>query len=148
MLLSVTPLLAQKPEAPETLLQTAIKKEIVDGDLAGAIKGYRNAFEAAKGNHSIAATALLHMADCYQKLGSLEAGQIYTRIVNEFADQKGAALEARKKLSSSGEASANIVSSRRVWTAIPKRTSERFLWMGDTSRTPTGMRRAICSYTI
>jgi len=109
---------AQKPELPETLLQTAIKKETVDGDLTAAIGGYKKAIEAAEGNRSIAAMALLHMADCYQKLGNaVEAQKVYARIVSEFKDQKAAALEATKKLASERRAPVNIASSRLIWTA-------------------------------
>ena len=54
-LLAVAPLVAQKPEAAETLMQAAIKKEVVDGDLNGAIAAYKKTLAAAKGNRSVEA---------------------------------------------------------------------------------------------
>src|SRR5437773_7727980 len=77
-----TRLVAQKPQTAETLLQTAIKKELVDGDLKGAIEQYKKVVQS--GNRPIAAQALLHMAACYQKLGDAEGRKIYERIVREF----------------------------------------------------------------
>lgn len=106
-------LTAQKPQAAETLLQTAIKKEVVDGDLKGAIEQYKKV--AQSGNRPIAAQALLHMAECYQKLGDGEARKIYERIVREFGDQTQAVAAARAQLgNSAGEAA-----TRRIWTATP-----------------------------
>lgn len=121
VLLTIAPVAAQRPQAPETLLQTGIKKETVDGDLTGAIEAYRKAVEAARGTGPVAAMALLHMADCNQKLGNAtEAQKIYARIVSEFADQKAVALDARKRLRSGMDAPVNAISSRRVWTALPR----------------------------
>src|SRR5258706_9134928 len=89
-LVMMAPLAAQKPEAAETLLQTAIKKEVVDGNLAGAIEGYKQALAAAKGNRAIAAMALVHMADCYRKTGDAEARKLYEQVLKEYGDQKQA----------------------------------------------------------
>jgi uncharacterized protein (TIGR03435 family) len=125
------PVPAQRPQAPETLLQTGIKKETVDGDLTGAIEIYKKAVEGAGGTGPVAAMALLHMADCNQKLGDVaEAQKIYARIVREFADQKAAALEARKRLRSERDAPVVAVSSRRVWTALPKTSFGKISWDG------------------
>lgn len=108
-----TRLAAQKPQAAETLLQTAIKKEVVDGDLKGAIEQYKKI--AQNGNRVIAAQALLHMAECYQKLGDAEARKVYERIVREFGDQAQAVAAARAQLGAPREEA----STRRVWTATP-----------------------------
>src|SRR4051794_29950093 len=97
-LLMAVPLAAQKPEAAETLLQTAIKKEVVDGNLTGAIEGYKKALAAAKGNRSVAAKAMVRMAECYQKLGDGQSRAIYERVVRDYADQKEAVALARARL--------------------------------------------------
>jgi Tol biopolymer transport system component len=89
-------LAAQKQDAAETLLQTAIKKEVVDGDLKAAIEQYKRV--AQSGNRVLAAQALIHMADCYRKLGDGESRKIYERIVREYADQKDAVATARARL--------------------------------------------------
>ena len=41
---------AQKADSAESLLQSATKKELVDGNLAAAIEGYKKTLAAAKGN--------------------------------------------------------------------------------------------------
>jgi Tol biopolymer transport system component len=104
------PLAAQKPDAAETLLQTAIKKEMVDGNLTGAIEGYKKAVTAAKDNRAIAAQALMHLADCYQKLGNAEARNIWAQLVREYADQPEAVATARARL-----ATGNAPTSTLVW---------------------------------
>jgi Tol biopolymer transport system component len=109
-------LVAQRPEAADTLLQTALKKEVVDGNLSGAIEGYKKALAAAKGNRSLAAQALVHMAECYQKLGDAQSRTIYEQIVRDYGDQKEALATAQAHL---GGAAANAsISSHRVWTAV------------------------------
>jgi Tol biopolymer transport system component len=113
-LLAVAPLVAQKPEAAETLLQTAIKKEVVDGNLTGAIEGYKKTVAAAKDNRAIAAQALVHMADCYQKLGDAEARKIWERLVREFADQREAVAMARARLGAGAPNSG--LTTRQMWT--------------------------------
>ena len=97
-LLIAVPLAAQKPEAAESLLQTAIKKEVVDGNLADAIEGYKKALAAAKGNRSVSARALVQMAECHQKLGDKQSRQIYEQVVRDYADQKDAVAKARARL--------------------------------------------------
>ena len=97
LLMAVLPA-AQKPDAADTLLQTAIKKEVVDGNLAGAIEGYKKALAAAKGNRVVAAMALVHMAECYRKTGDAEARKIYEQVVREYGDQKEAVTLARTRL--------------------------------------------------
>jgi Tol biopolymer transport system component len=118
-LLVLTALLtAQKPEAAESLLQAAIKKEIVDGNLSAAIEGYKKALAAAKANRAVAAMALVHMAGCYQKKGDAEARKIYEQVVQEYADQKDAVAMARTRLAA---------------TTQPKRQSNTLLWSGSTN---------------
>jgi Tol biopolymer transport system component len=108
-LLAVMPLGAQKPDAAETLLQTAIKKEVVDGNLIGAIEGYKKAVAAAKDNRALAAQALMHMADCYQKLGDAEALKIWAQLVREYADQREAVATARARLATGNAATSTLV---------------------------------------
>jgi tetratricopeptide (TPR) repeat protein len=55
----------------EILLQQAIQKEIVDGDLDTAIKMYRRILENPGENRTVAARALLQIGKCYEKLGRL-----------------------------------------------------------------------------
>src|SRR5262249_33112176 len=89
---------AQKPQSAETMLQTGIKKEVVDGDLKGAIEQYKKVAQNA--TRPIAVQALLHMAECYRKLGDAESRKIYERVVREFTDQTEAVATARARLGS------------------------------------------------
>src|SRR5438876_55191 len=82
--------IAQQKRQQDIDLQAAIRTETVDGDLNGAIKRYESIVSKYNSDHAVAATALVHMAECYQKLGDAESQKIYARIVREFADQKEA----------------------------------------------------------
>ena len=79
----------------DVLLQAAMKKETVDGDLNGAIKQYGAIVAKYKSDRAVTAMALVHMAECYQKMGNSESQKIYERVLREFADQKEAVAVAR-----------------------------------------------------
>jgi Tol biopolymer transport system component len=85
---------AQK--SAEVALRAAMETETVKGDLKGAIEQYKKI--AQSGDRALAAQALVHMAECYQKLGNSESRKIYEQIVREYADQKEAVTVARAKL--------------------------------------------------
>ena len=89
---------AQKPVDLEVQFKAAERKELVDGDLKGAIEQYRQIVAKAGTNRSVAAKALLRMAECYQKQGDVEARKIYERLVRDFADQRDAASIAQARL--------------------------------------------------
>ena len=72
----------------EKQLARAHHKSTVDGDLSGAIKEYQQIVTAAGTNRTIAAQALVRMAECYQKLGDAESRKIYERLVRDYADQR------------------------------------------------------------
>ena len=52
----------------------------------------------AKSDRGVAATALVHMAECYQKMGDAESRKIYEHVVRDFADQKEAVAVAHARL--------------------------------------------------
>jgi Tol biopolymer transport system component len=107
---------AAEDKKAEVALKTAIDKEIVDGDLKSAIEQYKKL--AKSGNRAVAATALVHMGQCYEKLGDSEARKAYERAIREFADQKESAATARARLavlSGSGAPRASEMVARRVW---------------------------------
>ena len=111
---------AQKPGSAEVALEAAAKKEMVDGDLRGAITQYRTIIATYAADHAAAAKALVRMAQCYEKLGDLEAGEArkaYERVLRDYPDQKEAVSVARARLGSKEPAQqAGAMSSRRVWT--------------------------------
>src|SRR5690348_7195450 len=77
------------------LLQAALTRETIQGDLERAIELYKSAVKEAGTNRALAAQALVRMADCYQKLGDSESRKIYEQIVRDYADQKEAVATAR-----------------------------------------------------
>jgi Tol biopolymer transport system component len=91
-------MIAQQTKQAEIDLQAAIRTETVNGDLKGAIRQYENLISKYGKNRPLVATALMHMADAYRKMGDAESQKIYQRIVNEFGDQTEAAAEARRRV--------------------------------------------------
>jgi Tol biopolymer transport system component len=97
-LLIAIPIAAQNAE---TMMQAAGKKEVVDGDLNGAIKQYAAIVSRyAKSDRAVTAKALIRMAECYQKMGDAEARKLFEQVVREYSDQKDAVAEARAHLGS------------------------------------------------
>src|SRR5438552_5843814 len=85
-LFAVSGMLAQTSRTAEVQFKAAQHKEQVEGDLKGAIEQYKKLAENK--DRAIAAKALIHMAECYQKLGDAQARTIFEQVVREFADQK------------------------------------------------------------
>ena len=85
--------------AIEMQLQTAIHREIVLGDLKGALEQYAQISTRQTVPREIAARAVLGMAECQERLGRrAEASDTYNRVAREFADLPAAA-KARERLS-------------------------------------------------
>ena len=78
---------AQKTDAADILLQAAIHKETVEGDLEQAIRMNKDIVSKYSANRAVAGSALVHMGQAYEKLGSAEARKVYERVAREFADQ-------------------------------------------------------------
>jgi len=89
-------LAAQKGNRAELQLEAAVNKEVVAGDLQGAIELYRKAAQSS--DRAVAAQALVRMGQCYERLGDAEARKAYERVVREFGDQKDLAATARTRL--------------------------------------------------
>ncbi len=64
---------SQQTKTAEVLLQEAVHKEIVDGELEAAIKLYRVILDRPASNRSLKAKALFQMGRCYEKFGRAEA---------------------------------------------------------------------------
>ncbi|MCC9266230.1 hypothetical protein LOX66_20105, partial [Bacillus velezensis] len=78
--------------------QAALQKEMVDGNLKGAIEDYRAISTRPGVARSLAAQALLRLAEAYQKLGDAQSRDVYGQLVRDFADQKNVAETARARL--------------------------------------------------
>jgi len=105
-------LTAQSNDRADLALQAAIKLQLVDGDLKGAIAAYEKLVRGS--NRAVAAQALLRIGECQEKLGDNAARQAYERLVKEFADQKDAVAAATVRLEALGEAK-SALSYRQVW---------------------------------
>jgi lipopolysaccharide biosynthesis regulator YciM len=114
VLLLAPALAAQKTDSAQALLRAATDKAVVDGDLNGAIKQYQTIVDTFKTDRAVVATALVRMAECYQKLGDAESRKIYERVAREFADQAESAATARTRLAAL--ASASLSAARQVWS--------------------------------
>jgi hypothetical protein len=84
----------------EEKLEAAIHREIVRGDLAGAIEDYRSIVSAAETPRPFSARALLRIGLCQEKSGQRkEAYDTYRKLVSDFGDQTEIVSLARTKLS-------------------------------------------------
>jgi Tol biopolymer transport system component len=106
-----------QPQRPQDVeLQAAIRTATVDGDLEKAAKLFAAIADTYKTDRATAATALLHLADVYQKRGDAQARAVYQRIVTDFGDQKDAVAAARRALGGAGMRTGGL-SYTRVWPA-------------------------------
>ena len=107
---------AQVKDRAEVLLQAAIKQELVEGDLKGAIEQFKKI--AQNSSPEVAAEALVHMAACYDKLGQAEARNVYEQVVRQYPNQKKAVAEARAWLDAHGANASPQAGIRieQVWT--------------------------------
>lgn len=118
-LLATSLAVAQKDDQAEVLMQAAHQKELVEGQLEEAIQLYKRIVEEHAGNRVVAAQALLHMGQCYEKLGHTEARKAYERLLRDYGDQNEAAAQARARLaaiSSKVPSGSSEMVTRRVWT--------------------------------
>ena len=109
----------QRTASPDADVQfkAAQQKEIVEGDLKGAIDQYLVVVAHAGTNRALAAQALLRVAECYRKQGDAQARSTYERIVRDYPDQKDVLLVARQRLGpSERKGSDTAVALRKVWT--------------------------------
>jgi len=107
----------QQSDRPNQQLQSAINKEVVEGDLKGAIELYKKVAALPGAGRTTVATALLRMGQCHEKLGQAEARTAYERVVRDFADQTEIVAQARVRLAALGSpGGAGRLVTRRVLT--------------------------------
>ncbi len=89
---------ADKDADLEQRLEAAVHREVVLGDLAGAIAEYKSILAAGSKLRPIAARALFRTGLCLEKAGRAgDAREVYERLVTEYAGYESAA-QARVKL--------------------------------------------------
>ena len=108
----------QKNDQAEVQLKAAMHKELVDGDLKGAIEQYQKILASFGSNRAVGAKALVQMGQCYEKLGKTEARNAYERVLREFAEQSEPARLARQRLAALGQpAGRPEMAIRRAWAS-------------------------------
>jgi len=124
------------------LLQQALRKEAVEGDLPAAIELYRRIASGPESGRPAAARALIQMGKAYEKLGAVEARTAYEKVVSEYADQAAEAAEAKRRLETlGGPALPDTGRARLVIQKITPEGSEdwdHWVSFGDTRPSPDG----------
>ena len=83
----------------EARLEAAVYREMVLGDLKGAMESYRSILTSAELPRFVAARALFQLGQCLEKTGQRDAAhQPYLRVVKEFGDQPAIAALASARL--------------------------------------------------
>ena len=107
-------------QTPGELLQSALYKQQVEGDLEGAVTILEGLIEDFGQHREIAARALVQLGLAHETLGSTGAQRAYQRIVSDYPDQQEQVVVARSRLAALTqpatvvEASGTVV--RQVWT--------------------------------
>jgi hypothetical protein len=119
LLASLQPGTQQRQSDPEAQLQAAIHEEVVMGNPAGAIDQYKSIVVQNGVSRVVAATALLHIGECQEKLGRNEdARATYLRLIKQYGDQSGVTAQAREQLENvPGHADEELVPSAGLGTA-------------------------------
>jgi hypothetical protein len=80
-------------------LEAAIYREVVRGDLRGAMEQYRAILARSDKPRAVAAQAMFHIGECLEKTGqAVEAYNTYRRLQAEFGDQADLAAQAKLKV--------------------------------------------------
>ncbi len=119
---------SQREKQAKILFHQGLHLEEVKGELKEAIAVFRQVVERFPDERMVAASALLHIGICYEKMGKREAQETYEQIIQEFADIPEIAGEARTRLQTIKKPVRIIASegmiNRQVWA--------------DTSSDPSG----------
>jgi len=109
-------LVAQSGAQAEKLLASARHKEVMEGDLKGAIEQYRKIAAQFAKQPEVAARALYQLGQCQEKLGQAEARSSYERIVREYGGAQEYAAAARVRLGAlHGGPAGGAVQARLIW---------------------------------
>ncbi len=116
LVLAAVVALGQAPA--DVQLKAAAHKAEVEGDLKGAMEAYRRIIATNGKDRAVAAKAMLHLAQCHEKLGQAEARSLYEQIATNYRDQAAVAAEARERLAAldGGSRPSGGLTARQVWT--------------------------------
>jgi len=89
---------ASAQQSAEEMLQSALYKQEIEGDLAGAIALFETITEQHPDNRAVAARALLHLGLAYETLGLREAERAYRGLLSNYPEQSDAVNRAMERL--------------------------------------------------
>jgi Tol biopolymer transport system component len=121
------------------LLQQALRKEEVEGDLKGAIALYQKIANTNGASRSLAAKALVQMGKGYEKLGAADARAAYQKVISEFADQSKEVSEAKMRLAAlAKEAQPAEAGGQPIVRLIVSDKTDNWIPFGDSTPSPNG----------
>ena len=128
LLLFAVPAVGQ--QTPGELLQSALYKQQVEGDLEGAVKILEGLIEDFGQHRELAARALIQLGRVHETLGSTRAEGAYRRILSDYPDQLAAVAEARTRLTALAveEATASPATAESNTSADPAGMVIRRVW--------------------
>ncbi|MGQ0735806.1 MAG: hypothetical protein ACT4QD_19395 [Acidobacteriota bacterium] len=88
----------QKASSVDALMGAALHQEQVEGNLEAAIATYTQIVADPRTSRAMAATALLRLGQCHEKLGNAEARKAYDTLLRDYADEREVAAVARTRL--------------------------------------------------
>ncbi len=98
------------------LFQKALVKERAEGNVQEAIEIYQRIIREFGSDRSLAADALVHIGQCYEKLGKSEAQRAYERVVRDYADQPEPVKVARARLAALVKTEHAELTVRKIWS--------------------------------
>ena len=108
-IVAATALVGAQSEGRATImLETGIQKELVDGDLPGAVAVFNIILNRFGDEPGVASQALWHLGQSYEQMGDPQARKVYERLLRDYADQKALLSGARARLSALMEAPAGV----------------------------------------
>ncbi len=99
----------QGDETLEVQLRAAMHKELVEGDLPGAIELYQKVASNPDAPRATVARALLQMGLCYEKLGDALARPAYRKLIDGYPEQVREVEVAKQRLAEMAKSSAVTV---------------------------------------
>ncbi len=96
-------------------LESAIRRETVQGDLKGAAEAYRRIAAQAGANREVAARALFRLGLVYRKQGDAQARQTFERLVRDYGDQELVVADARSELARMSNGNGKSMAARLLW---------------------------------
>ena len=111
---------ATAQQTPAELLQSALYKQQIEGDLEGAAEILQGLIEEFPQHRDIAARALVQLGRVHETLGSTHAESAYRRVLNDYPDQQEQVVVARSRLAALRQPATVVEASgvvvRQVWT--------------------------------